>query len=141
MSVCVCVCVCVSLVQETLTSHVAAFPVCLSKQSRPAAARRLSQAARGGGHTGRGSGQRAALSQVLEFSGFWIWCGEAWPGEWPLLLTPYPPWTSPTSICQEKILGLLTTENTPSPETGRASSVQEQLKKAKEGHMWMQQPL
>lgn len=65
------------------------------------------------------AGQRAALSQVLQFLGLWIWCEEAWPGNDPTLI-PYPSCTSPTSICQEKVLDLLTTENPPSPKTERA---------------------
>ena len=116
---CVCVCVCPSLVQETLASHVAASPVCLSKQFRLALARGLRYGARGGGHTGVAGGHKDHRGQRAA-SGFGV-------GGNGLLLISCPPWASPTSICQEKALGLLTTGNPPSPET---SSDQKELKRA-----------
>ena len=52
-----------------------------------------------------------------------VWGGLTW-GTAQLRIS-CPPWTSPTSICAEKVLALLTTGNPPSP---KMSSEQEGLK-------------
>ena len=70
------------------------------------------------------TGDRGGSPGILGPLGL-VWEGLAWG--MALLLISCPPWTSPPSICAEKVLALLTTGNPPRPEM---SSDQEELKRA-----------